>query len=142
MANAFTFEVKGLKELQKKFDTMPKALREEIDGELETSCQHIVLNAKKDARVDKGGIRQGISFAGANLSYVIVSTKHYSPYHDFGTGTQVQVPAEVSAYASQFKGRGVKKVNIKPKPFFFSNFFLERPKLLANISNVIKRLTS
>lgn len=142
MANAFTFEIKGLKELQKKFERMPKVLVEELDGELESSCQNIVLHAKTDTRVDKGGIRQGISFAGANLSYVIVSTKHYSPYHDFGTGNQVQVPAEVSTYATQFKGRGVKKINIKPKPFFFSNFFLERPKLLANINNVIKRLTS
>jgi len=141
MANAFTFEIKGLKELQAKINKMPKALVEEIDGELESSCQNIVLRAKQDTRVGKGGIRQGIAFAGSNMNYTIVSTKNYSAYHDFGTGNQVQIPAEVSSYASQFKGRGIRKVNIKPKPFFFSNFFLERPKLLKNISNIIKRLT-
>jgi hypothetical protein len=141
VAKAFTFEIKGLKELEKKFQQMPKQLHEEIDGEIETSCQQIVLKAKQDTRKDKGGIMQGISFSGLNLKYVIVSTKHYSPYHDFGTGSKVSVPAEVSSYAAQFKGRGIRKVNITPKPFFFSNFFLERPKLLANINNVIKRIT-
>lgn len=140
MAKAFTFEIKGLSELQKKIDKLPKDLVQEIDGELETSVQRIASEAKKDARVDKGAMRQGIAYAGSNLSYTIESTKHYSAYHDFGTGNQVQIPAEVSGYAAQFKGRGIRKVNIKPKPFFFSNFFKERPNLLKNISNILTRI--
>jgi len=148
VAKAFTFEIKGLKELQKKFDVMPKQLVEEIDGELESSCQNIVLGAKRD--VPKrggggGGISSGISFSGINLSYIIVSTKYYSPYQEFGTGKYVfygqnYVVGAVETYAGQFRGKGVKKINIYPQPFFFSNFFLERPKLLKNISDVIKRI--
>ena len=45
MANAFTFEIKGLKELQKKFERMPKVLYEEIDGDLESFVQTVSLKA-------------------------------------------------------------------------------------------------
>lgn len=140
MANAFTFEIKGLKELQKKFDRIPKALVEEIDGELESSCQNIVLGAKRLAPKDKGALGQSINFAGAKLSYVIVETVRYGPYQEFGTGNKVSVPAELSGYSPQFKGRGIRKVNIKPQPHFFATAFTERPKLVTNVSNVIKRI--
>lgn len=140
MGKAFTFEIKGLKELQKKFDVMPKQLVEEIDGELESSCQQIVLKAKQLAPVDKGALRQSIAFNGVNLSYVITETVRYAPYQEFGTGNKVSVPSEVSGYSPQFKGTGKRNVNIKPQPHLFPALFAERPKLLTNISNVIKRL--
>lgn len=146
MASGITFEIRGLKQLQDKINSLPTTLIEEISGELETSCQAIVTRAKQDARKDSGTMARLTDFTGAKLSYVIFSKAKYSPYQDFGTGKYVfygqnYISAKgVEANAAQFKGGGLRKVNIYPNSFFFKNFFLERPKLLTNISNVIKRL--
>lgn len=140
MASGITFEIRGLKQLQDKINSLPTTLIEEISGELETSCQAIVTRAKQDARKDSGTMARLTDFTGAKLSYVIFSKAKYSPYQEFGTGKNVQVPSEVSGYASQFKGSGKRAINITPKPFLFNNFFIERPRLIANLQAVIKRL--
>lgn len=140
MASGITFEIKGLKQLQGKINSLHNNLIEEISGEIENSCGNIVTRAKQDARKDSGTMARLTDFTGAKLSYVIFSKAKYSPYQEFGTGRNVQVPSEVTGYALQFKGNGKRLVNIAPKPFLFNNFFLERPRLIANLQAVIKRV--
>lgn len=44
---------------------------------------------------------------------------HYAPYVEFGTGSKVKVNADTKEYAMQFKGRGIKEVNLLARPYFF-----------------------
>jgi HK97 gp10 family phage protein len=60
----------------------------------------------------------------------------YSPYVEFGTGTLVNVPAGLESYAMQFKGKGVKKVNLPARPFLFPAFFKNKKKLLDDIKKI------
>lgn len=140
MANAFTFEVKGLKELQKKFERMPKVLVQELDGDLESFVQNVSLKAKQYAPKDKGALVQSINSLGSNLNYSIVELVRYGWYQEFGTGNKVRVPSEVSAYAAQAKGRGIRKINLTPQPHLFKAFFELRPAFLKNVSDTIKRI--
>jgi len=141
MANAFTFEIKGLKELQKKFERMPKVLYEEIDGDMETFVQTVAKKADIYAPKGKtGALHQSIMPLGANLNYSVVERVHYSWYQEFGTGNKVKVPSEVSAYAAQAKGRGIRKINLTPQPHLFKAFFELRPAFLKNVSDTIKRI--
>ena len=39
---------------------------------------------------------------------------------EFGTGGTVDVPSGLEEYAIQWKGQGVKQINITPQPFFIS----------------------
>lgn len=98
-------EIKGLKELQAKIKALPKELKEEIGFEIEASALNIVAGAKRDVPKDLGQIANGISQKkNKDLEFEIVSSAPYSPYVEFGTGKKVNVPAEFSDYALQFKG--------------------------------------
>lgn len=57
----------------------------------------------------------------------------YSPYVEFGTGTMVDVPAGLEDYAAQFKGKGLRKVNLPARPFLFPAFMKQRQMLLNRI---------
>jgi hypothetical protein len=44
---------------------------------------------------------------------------NYAPYVEFGTGTKVKVNEDTRDYAWQFKGKGIRKVNLLERPYFF-----------------------
>jgi hypothetical protein len=107
MASAFSLKVAGLDRLQKKFNALPLTLAKEIDGEIETTCQKVVLKAKQAAPKDLGKLGQGIGFTKTKAgTYEIFSSASYSPFVEFGTRGKVQVPAELTSYAQQFRGTG------------------------------------
>jgi hypothetical protein len=140
MAN-ISVNIKGLDKLLKKVENKSQSIKEEVDGELELFCQTVARKAKQ--RVPKdigggGGLAASTYFQkNKEFDYTLFSAKKYAPYVEFGTGGLVKVPPELQEYALQFKGRGVKKINIKPQPYFFNSFFEERPKLLARLRKII-----
>jgi hypothetical protein len=61
---------------------------------------------------------------------------------EFGTGGTVNVPAGYEDFAMQFKGKGIRKINLKPRPYLIPAFESEIPILRKNIQNVIKNVKS
>ena len=61
----------------------------------------------------------------------------YAPYIEFGTGASVEIPSELQDEAMQFKGMGVRKVNMRAQPFFFWPYFMERSKLITRIKTLL-----
>lgn len=57
----------------------------------------------------------------------------YAPYVEFGTGNKVYVPKELTDYAIQFKGRGIRKVNNRHQPYFF-------PSVKISVKEMFTRL--
>jgi hypothetical protein len=107
MAAPFTFDVRGLKDLQRRIDAAPAILRKEIDREIRDSADKIARNAQRDAPVDEGKIRQQINVEKTeDMLYKIVSAAEYSPYVEWGTKRRAKVPSELASYASQFRGKG------------------------------------
>jgi hypothetical protein len=106
MASSIGIEFKGLDKLQKKFNGIPDKLISEIGGEIESGAQEFVSEAKRKAPINDGLLRQGIGFdKKADLNYVIFSNARYSAFVEFGTKSQVKIPAGLESVAAEFKGK-------------------------------------
>lgn len=87
-----------------------------------------------------GGIAQSgyILYDGDGYGSEVGFNKHYSPYIEYGTGTNVDVPAGFEDFAMQFKGAGVRQVNIKPMPYFHPAINSELENLKRKLNNSMK----
>jgi hypothetical protein len=73
-----TVEVKGLRELQARFDRLPEEIRIETVAAVENGAKVFVAGAKRDAPVDFGVLRNGISYSPlavskTNVSFEVIS---------------------------------------------------------------------
>jgi HK97 gp10 family phage protein len=116
-----------------------------VRAEIEDSMLAIETDAASDVPVDTGALKNSIQ------STPIKATKNqitggvevgaeYSPYVEFGTGSRVKVPSELSDFASQYKGDGVKDVNLPARPFFYPAVWKQRQELPKNIERTLKKL--
>jgi hypothetical protein len=128
----------GLKEIQAKLKNAPVTVKSQVSGAVTRGAQIWVRNAKRDAPVDLGVLRNLIThYPVGPLSQEIVSGARYSAYLEWGTITKVMVPGELQVYAALFKGKGLRKNGgIFPRPYFFK----QRPLAVAEIERGIKAI--
>jgi HK97 gp10 family phage protein len=116
-----------------------------VRAEIEDSMLSIETDAASDVPVDTGALKNSIQ------STPIKATKNqitggvevgaeYSPYVEFGTGSRVKVPSELSDFAAQYKGAGIKEVNLPARPFFYPAVWKQRQELPKNIERTLKKL--
>lgn len=97
----------GWKEFEKKALDMTKLLPKEMNIAARTAAQTWEQLADRDAPIDFGGLRQGISSHKiSDGNWEVVSSKNYSAFMEWGTKSHVSVPADLTDYAMQFKGTG------------------------------------
>lgn len=144
MANGVTIKIDGLDKLKKQLGSFPQHIKQEVDAELAAASNEFVNRAVLAAPVDVGILRHGISFERKKeMEYEVISSAHYSAYMEWGTITKVKVPSELSAYASQFKGRGVRKTGgIAPRPFFFVQIPFVEKFLNQNLKDTVAKALS
>lgn len=169
MARGFTIKVDGMDRAIKRFNSYPKRLRAEINAEFADSAQEMEQRAKSAAPADQGFLRNSISsFKEREMQYAVVSAADYSPYVEFGTGLKVRVPAGLEGYASQFRGgqkgnakqmifewcrrHGIDEKawyaiyisimanGVSPRPYFFPQVPIVKPKLITNLKRVVAKL--
>lgn len=135
-----------LKRLTRKLDKLKKISEQGLSNEIGQTVFKGAERMKSNVVVDKGNLKQSIA-AGASKNKGFVKAKaNYAPFIEFGTGrlvnledlTDLGLPA---SYAMQFKGKGIKEVNLPARPFFFSSMRIELKKLLDRLDNTIKKAT-
>jgi hypothetical protein len=131
----------GFKEFQGKLKSLPIEIKDEADLHVQYAAERWEELAKLDAPIDQGGaagLVGGIKAAKIqDMVHEVVSAKHYSPYVEWGTGTRVSVPADLRAYAIQFKG--IKKVIGRyPHPYFFIQKPIVERELIANLRKLLE----
>jgi hypothetical protein len=87
---------------------LPGELLEDFDEAAGFAAAEWELLAKQAVsnHTDQGGLAGGISHKKNKPGdWEVVSAKEYSAYMEWGTRSKVRVPAELTAYASQFKGK-------------------------------------
>ena len=140
---------KQLDKLRRETDAWAKKKKEEVKIVVATSTLGIETAAKRNAPVGKeigtgtGGLRAGLhsTFSKDGLGgKVSVDTVDYGPYVEFGTGSLVEVPEGLKAFALQFKGQGIREGNLPPQPFLFPAVEEERPKFLDKIRKILRRV--
>lgn len=117
------------------FKKLVKEKADMIEAEIEASAFDIRNEAVTTVPVDRGILKGSIRVVpgGHKLHKVIEAGAHYAPYVEFGTGTLVDVPSGLEDYAIQFKGKGVKQVNLPARPFLIPAWEQERLKLVERI---------
>ena len=80
--------------------------------------------AKMQAPVDTGRLRSSfmVSYSPNKLGSTTLINARYAPYMEFGTGKYVKILPGYEDIAAQFRGKGIREVNIRPRAFFYHNF--------------------
>ena len=135
---ALNFQLVGLDKVKKAIEKKGEAVGKKLDMEMTASAN--TINAEHVARtpVDTGTLKGGNHVDTTQyLNKTLTNRLEYSPYVEFGTGGLVTVPKDLTDYAIQFKGAGVRKVNMRAQPFFFPPFFREAKKLIERAKKLI-----
>lgn len=104
--NVLTFDIKGFQDVLTRLERAPATIVQEVNRELKDSADRIARNAKRDAPVDEGRLRNEISVVKvSDTAYDVVSPVSYSPFIEWGTRRKARVPAELASYAAKFKGK-------------------------------------
>ena len=133
-----------LSQLKKKLDNLRAFESQKLSNELGKTALDISRMAKQTAPVDSGSLKQSIKAERKGKTVEIIAGAHYAPYVEFGTGgsvdlndmLQLGIPA---SYAAQFKGKGIRDVNLPARPFFFSSGRIGFKNLLNRLNNEIKK---
>jgi hypothetical protein len=149
MANDVSFKIEGLDALIKRLGKLPIEIEKEVAEEVNASALAIQSKAKKSVAAnstDNGTLLGSIQLVSVlkdkRILYTVGSRLKYAPYVEFGTGGTVNVPAGYEDFAIQFKGKGIRKINLRPRPYLIPAFESEMPILRKNIQNVIKNVKS
>lgn len=96
--------LQGFEEYIRKLKDAPVKLAQMIDEEMEDAARDWANKAVQSAPYDEGFLRGGIDALKVGNHWEVISRMAYSAYMEWGTGTLVSVPAELSDYAQTFKG--------------------------------------
>ncbi len=106
------------------------------------NASEIEADAKRLAPVDKGFLRNQIFTREVDkLNYEIVAGAPYSAYMEFGTGGLVSVPDELKEIAIQYKGKGVRQINLAPQPFLYPAWIKGRKQYVDDLTDYLNDLT-
>jgi len=143
-------KIAGFKELETSIKNLPSKLKKEVAFRVQQSGERFRDLAIKE--LSSGMLDHPTGFLAGSITKIpvgqsselncsVVAGKEYAPYVEWGTITKVQVPAELTAYASQFKGNGLKTTGgMSPRPFFFKQAPIVQKELIKHIENIIKNL--
>lgn len=138
MAKGFTIELDGLQETLNRLSKAADDIAKEVDDEIAAGVRLMEKSAKRLAPVDTGRLRSSISVSRVQfLNWELVAQVNYAAYVEFGTGGLVDVPAGLEQYALQFKGKGIRQVNMMARPYFFPSIRAYIPEVVKNIKNVL-----
>lgn len=135
-----------LVKLNKKLAMLQKFSKQELSNEIGRGAMEIVGRAKQSAAKDTGALRQSINSEASGKGVDVFANANYAPYIEFGTGSQVSL-ADMKelgipdSYAAQFKGKGIREVNLPARPFFFSSARVGFNNMLKRIDKKLKKLT-
>lgn len=104
-----------------------------LEEEIHATGEDILIKAQNRVPVDTGFLKNSGYEVKGQLSSEVGFNVHYSPYVEFGTGGMVDVPAGLEDYAIQFKGAGIKQVNLPARPFLFNSAFEEQQALIERL---------
>ena len=134
-----------LAKLNKKLAQLQKFSKKELSNEIGRGALEIVGRAKQSAAKDTGALRQSINSEASGKGVAVYANANYAPYIEFGTGSQVSL-ADMKelgipdSYAAQFKGKGIKEINLPARPFFFSSARVGFNNMLKRVDKKLKKL--
>ena len=135
--------IKGLDKVYKDFAKLSKEVHKKVGIVTKANAMEIAVDASQRAPKDLGGLHKNISYEKDEntFNYKIFAREKYSAYMEFGTGGMVKVPNELKDLAIQFKGKGVKEINLPARPYLYPAFVKGRQKFLEDLEDLLKKET-
>jgi HK97 gp10 family phage protein len=143
MANeSIRLDTRSVQQTIKKLQKYGRAVQSDIGKLVETTAVKIELAAKKRVRVKDNNLRPSIhrTIKKKSLSATVGTNVHYAPYVEFGTGNLVSVPEGLGTYAMQFKGKGIKQINLRARPFLFNSANENRKAYKNGVKKILKKV--
>ena len=136
-------EIKGLNSVLANIRKYGKEAEKDIEGVTELVARNIEKNAKQLAPANFGKLGQSIQAVKDNsLNWIIEAggvIAPYAPFVEFGTGGLVNVPNELKDQAIKFKGKGIKQVNLRPRPYLYPALLQGRTEYLEKLKKVLEK---
>ena len=137
----------GGDKLAKKLQKFGEEGNMELQAITKINALEMQTTAKQKAPVNKaenvtgGDLRQSIQIAeNTPYSYTVFTNLFYAPFVEFGTGGNVDIPKGWEEIAAQFKGKGIRKVNISAQPYMYPAFKEQTPKYIKDITTAYRDL--
>ena len=138
----FKVDIKNLNKVLKDLEGKEKQVDKEVEILTRENAKEIAASAKIFAPVDTGFLRNQIEHSKvADKRYKVIANAKYSAFMEFGTGGEVEVPAELKEIAIKFKGKGVKKINLRPRPFMYPAFVKGRKQYIKDLKDLLEDIT-
>ncbi|AGO48423.1 putative tail component [Cellulophaga phage phi10:1] len=123
--------VKGLSKLIKDLSKLGDAVDKKVSATVEASARELASDAEQLAPRDLGDLRQSIRPQEITKKTWKVYANFtglapYAAYIEFGTGGKVSVPSELADMADKFRGKGLKKIDLRPQPYLYPAFVKQR----------------
>jgi HK97 gp10 family phage protein len=102
---AFGIDISGIPRLERRLKEIEDSVSTDLANELSATSFTIEKQAKRNAPVNMGTLRQSIHATSKDkLTHYVEVGASYGAYVEFGTGGKVSVPAGYEEYAATFKG--------------------------------------
>ena len=139
-------QIKGFDKLIKDIKAIGVEGEKRIAETTEGNAREIEATAKQIAPYDFGALRQNIkALEQDKLNWAVYANAFgnapYSAYQEFGTGGLVEVPDELKDIAIKFKGKGIKKIDMRPQPFLYPAFVKGRTQYVKDLESDLIELT-
>jgi HK97 gp10 family phage protein len=136
-------EIKGLNTVLANIRKYGKEAEKDIEGVTELVARNIEKNAKNYAPANFGKLGQSIqAIKDTPLNWKVEAggvIAPYAPFVEFGTGGLVDVPNELKDQAIKFKGKGIKQVNLRPRPYLYPALLQGRTEYLEKLKKVLEK---
>lgn len=145
MAGGAYINKADLAKLQNKMKQLQNLDKQELSNMLGDFALKTQAEMRAIVPFKEGDLQKSINASAQNKQVVFEAGMHYAPYVEFGTGRfvdleQLKKLGIPESYAMQFKGKGVKKVNLPARPYFFNSIRRQLKILLKNIDTKLKKI--
>jgi HK97 gp10 family phage protein len=136
-------EIKGVNSVIADLRKYGKEAEKDIQGVTEQVARNIEKNAKSGVVANFGKLGQSIQAVKINdYNWSIEAggvLAPYAPFVEFGTGGLVQVPNELKQQAIKFKGKGIRQVNLRARPYLYPALLRGRSEYLDKLKKVLSK---
>ncbi|MBO0947524.1 HK97 gp10 family phage protein [Fibrella forsythiae] len=135
-------DVKGVSQAKRiLLSLVPKAKAAIQELTLNTAIA-MTAEAEANAARDTGELAASIHFTltRGGMGFILLADAPHWAYVEFGTGGLVEIPAGYEALAAQYRGKGIKEVNLPARPFLIPAYVAHSEIYLQNVKRNLPRL--
>lgn len=136
-------ELKGLSEVISNLRKYGKEAEKDIEGVTAMVAKNIEGYSKSTVVANFGKLGQSIKASEVNKTHWKIEAggtiAPYAAYVEFGTGGLVEVPEEMKDIAIRFKGKGIKQVNLRARPYLYPALLRGRKEYIEKLQKTLEK---